>query len=116
MRRNVRSSPLDTSLHGNRHARKCNSWSSPPLPHVRPPRRPPPRERTDTILRIKTNQMTENERVSHNTQVWAPAAECVAIQINGSEHPMEPDDSGWWRLEFPRDLHGADYAFILDGG
>jgi maltooligosyltrehalose trehalohydrolase len=49
--------------------------------------------------------------------VWAPYAESVAVVVDGSSRPMEPDArAGWWQLAVPDVTHGTDYAFRVDGG
>ncbi|GAA4670305.1 malto-oligosyltrehalose trehalohydrolase [Frondihabitans cladoniiphilus] len=46
--------------------------------------------------------------------VWAPAAERVRLQLDGTVHPMTTDDGGWWRA--PQGLPigaGHRYGFLL---
>ncbi len=49
-------------------------------------------------------------------RVWAPRARNVQVAFGDERRPMEPDMSGWWRLDAPDAGHGEDYAFVLDGG
>ncbi|MDT4997630.1 MAG: maltooligosyltrehalose trehalohydrolase [Pseudonocardiales bacterium] len=47
-------------------------------------------------------------------RVWAPHAATVAVRVDGSDTPLQPDVDGWWDgLDLPA---GTDYAFVLDGG
>lgn len=48
-------------------------------------------------------------------KVWAPDAERVEVKIRESRLDMERSEKGWWRVETPLAVHGADYAFIVDG-
>ncbi len=51
----------------------------------------------------------------HNFEVWAPLAEKVAVQVNGSLVPMQgPDDDGWWRARVENAGAGSDYGFLLN--
>lgn len=48
--------------------------------------------------------------------VWAPkAAESVDLALDGTRHPMESLDGGWWTLRVPAE-EGARYGYSLDGG
>ncbi len=49
-------------------------------------------------------------------RVWAPHAQSLAAALGDERRPMEPDPSGWWRLDAPDAGHGDDYAFVIDGG
>jgi maltooligosyltrehalose trehalohydrolase len=46
--------------------------------------------------------------------VWAPHADRVELESNGRCQLMAHASDGWWSLDFPRLLHGADYGFRLD--
>lgn len=48
-------------------------------------------------------------------QVWAPAAQSVAALVDGATVPLVSGEDGWWRTDAPAAVHGADYAFVLDG-
>jgi maltooligosyltrehalose trehalohydrolase len=45
-------------------------------------------------------------------RVWAPRPTTVAVQIDGTRHPMTPAEDGWW--EGPELAPGARYGFLLD--
>jgi maltooligosyltrehalose trehalohydrolase len=47
-------------------------------------------------------------------KVWAPQASAVRLRTGGADHPMDADDSGWWRVELADADADADYAFVLD--
>ncbi|MEW5811754.1 MAG: malto-oligosyltrehalose trehalohydrolase [Actinomycetota bacterium] len=49
----------------------------------------------------------------HEFAVWAPRPERVQLDLDGTLHPMERSDDGWWRttLDAPSD---ARYGFVLD--
>jgi maltooligosyltrehalose trehalohydrolase len=49
-------------------------------------------------------------------RVWAPHAQRVALALRGERHAMAPGARGWFSLEVPGDVAGADYAYVLDGG
>jgi maltooligosyltrehalose trehalohydrolase len=46
--------------------------------------------------------------------VWAPNASSVDVVVSGRRHPMQGDESGWWRTDVDSEP-GADYGFSLDG-
>lgn len=48
--------------------------------------------------------------------VWAPRARKVALVIGGRSVEMQALPDGWWQAETALAVHGADYAFSLDGG
>lgn len=49
-------------------------------------------------------------------EVWAPAAQRVRVRLgDGAEHELTGED-GWWRIELPDVLAGADYSYLLDDG
>lgn len=48
-------------------------------------------------------------------RVWAPRANDVQLELNDDRLPMTRSDGGWWMVDTPRALPGADYAFVLDG-
>ncbi len=61
----------------------------------------------------------------HRFTVWAPSAREVSVAVrlpdsgDGTQVPMEPSGSGWWRADVDTPgstAHGTDYAFHLDGG
>jgi maltooligosyltrehalose trehalohydrolase len=43
--------------------------------------------------------------------VWAPAAQRVAVRVDGTDHPMTRCAGDWWQVEL---AGGTDYAFLLD--
>jgi malto-oligosyltrehalose trehalohydrolase len=49
-------------------------------------------------------------------RVWAPAADSVEVVVDGSSHPMAPQDGDWWAADVPGAGRGSDYSFRLDGG
>jgi maltooligosyltrehalose trehalohydrolase len=49
-------------------------------------------------------------------KVWAPDAERLEVKIQESRLGMKRSEKGWWMVESPLAVHGADYAFIVDGG
>jgi maltooligosyltrehalose trehalohydrolase len=48
--------------------------------------------------------------------VWAPAADEVAVTVQGRSVPMSSAAGGWWIAEVALAGSGADYAFSVDGG
>jgi maltooligosyltrehalose trehalohydrolase len=48
--------------------------------------------------------------------IWAPRAERVELVASGGRFEMQRDSAGVWRLDEPRLVPGADYAFSVDGG
>jgi len=52
----------------------------------------------------------------HRFEIWAPAAEKMAVRVDGVTMPMDgPDEHGWWRLNVETSGPGADYGFLIDG-
>ena len=48
-------------------------------------------------------------------RVWAPTAGRVDLAL-GDDHPrMTRGDDGWWSLDLPSVVAGADYGFVVDG-
>ena len=47
-------------------------------------------------------------------RVWAPAAQCVEVELRTGRHGMGRQDSGWWEAELPARA-GDAYLFVLDG-
>jgi maltooligosyltrehalose trehalohydrolase len=45
--------------------------------------------------------------------VWAPAHQRVRLWLGGVDHPMQPQELGWWSAELDAPS-GTDYAFLLD--
>ena len=43
-------------------------------------------------------------------EVWAPRAEKVQVEVDGTLHPMTGDAGGWWRS----DAEGERYGFVID--
>jgi maltooligosyltrehalose trehalohydrolase len=43
-------------------------------------------------------------------EVWAPHAERVTIEVDGSRHPMAPSSDGWWTSP----VVGHRYGFLID--
>ncbi len=53
----------------------------------------------------------------HEFRVWAPFAQTVAVEVEGSSIAMTgPDDGGWWIAAVDKATNGTDYGFHLDGG
>ena len=48
--------------------------------------------------------------------VWAPFAEKVDVQVDGSAYGMSPSAGGWWRRDVEAAGVGSRYGFRLDGG
>ncbi len=51
-------------------------------------------------------------------EVWAPEAEAVEVEVGSSRLPLgrAAGREGWWATSVEADPHGADYAFVVDGG
>ncbi len=50
-------------------------------------------------------------------RVWAPFAQSVAVEVEGSSSSMTgPDDGGWWIAAVEKATNGTDYGFHLDEG
>jgi maltooligosyltrehalose trehalohydrolase len=51
-------------------------------------------------------------------EVWAPEAQVVEVELGTSRVPLGRDAlrAGWWAATVDADPHGADYAFVIDGG
>jgi len=49
-------------------------------------------------------------------RVWAPLAGSVQLLLDGSLFPMAPEHDGYWHRNHSGIGHGADYAFVPDGG
>jgi maltooligosyltrehalose trehalohydrolase len=47
-------------------------------------------------------------------EVWAPKANAVELVSGGIRFAMQPQQSGWWRVEAPDTV--GEYAYALDGG
>ncbi len=53
----------------------------------------------------------------HVFKVWAPLAEFVAVQVDGSSISMAgPDEDGWWNAAVDSAAYGTDYGFRIDAG
>jgi maltooligosyltrehalose trehalohydrolase len=51
----------------------------------------------------------------HRFEIWAPAAEKMAVRVDGVTLPMDgPDEHGWWRLDVEAAGPGTDYCFLID--
>lgn len=51
----------------------------------------------------------------HEFEVWAPKANKVSVQVDGTLYPMEgPDQCGCWRASVEQANPGSDYGFVLD--
>jgi maltooligosyltrehalose trehalohydrolase len=48
-------------------------------------------------------------------EVWAPAAQSVAVRCGAQEWPLCAGDDGWWRCAVNAAGPGSDYAFVVDG-
>jgi maltooligosyltrehalose trehalohydrolase len=52
----------------------------------------------------------------HTFKVWAPFAQSVAVQVDGSSFGMTgPDEDGWWTASIDAATNGSDYGFRIDG-
>jgi len=49
----------------------------------------------------------------HEFAVWAPRPDTVRLDVEGTLHPMERSDDGWWRAVVDA-APGARYGFVLD--
>jgi maltooligosyltrehalose trehalohydrolase len=49
-------------------------------------------------------------------RVWAPAARTVEVEVGGERHELTEGADEWWQVGLPSVGHGADYAYVLDGG
>src|SRR6478736_4651726 len=53
----------------------------------------------------------------HEFSVWAPFAQTVAVEVEGSSISMTgPDEDGWWIAAVDKATNGTDYGFHLDEG
>jgi maltooligosyltrehalose trehalohydrolase len=48
--------------------------------------------------------------------VWAPAAQSVAVVVDGASRPMAQADGGWWAREVDGAGPGSRYGFSVDSG
>jgi maltooligosyltrehalose trehalohydrolase len=46
--------------------------------------------------------------------VWAPLRDRVRVLVDGTTHPMERDEWGWWHASVPDAGPGTAYAYLLD--
>ncbi|WP_127782526.1 malto-oligosyltrehalose trehalohydrolase [Rhodococcus sp. X156] len=46
--------------------------------------------------------------------VWAPTPQSVRVVVDGTEHPMQRDDDGWWHADVAGAGPGSRYGFLLD--
>ncbi len=49
-------------------------------------------------------------------RVWAPDKEKLDLRIQETSIPMAKGRDDWWEAETPLAEHGADYAFVVNGG
>jgi maltooligosyltrehalose trehalohydrolase len=50
-------------------------------------------------------------------RVWAPHAESVELDVDGTGRRMErAEPAGWWERNVPEARHGTDYAYVANGG
>src|ERR1700735_633573 len=50
----------------------------------------------------------------HESSVWAPSAQRVAVKIGDAEYPMAgPSERGWWSVSVENAGTGTDYGFVL---
>jgi maltooligosyltrehalose trehalohydrolase len=50
-------------------------------------------------------------------EVWAPKAErSVDVHVDGTAHPMQADQGGWWSAEVDGAGPGSRYGYSIDGG
>jgi maltooligosyltrehalose trehalohydrolase len=49
-------------------------------------------------------------------RVWAPEAQRVAVVIEGSAHPLGPQQGGWWAGDVDGTGTTTNYLFSVDGG
>ena len=45
----------------------------------------------------------------HLFTVWAPNARTMAVQIDGTDHPMQRAENGWWSAEVENAGPGTEY-------
>ncbi|MEU3019236.1 malto-oligosyltrehalose trehalohydrolase [Nocardiopsis sp. NPDC007018] len=57
---------------------------------------------------------TPGRGVRGDFSVWAPRAERVRVRADGSDHPMERADDGWWHARVEGAGPGTSYAYLLD--
>jgi maltooligosyltrehalose trehalohydrolase len=50
----------------------------------------------------------------HRFRLWAPNAEKVSVQIDGTKHSLQKRDGGWWEADVESAKPGMDYAYFLD--
>ncbi len=50
----------------------------------------------------------------HRFRVWAPKAQRVRVQVDGTFHPLHSAHGGWWQAEVDEARSGSDYAYFLD--
>lgn len=51
----------------------------------------------------------------HLFRVWAPAAERVAVEIDGRSWPLAQTGGGWWEADVSSAGPGTDYGFLING-
>ena len=49
-------------------------------------------------------------------RVWAPDAERVDVEVDGTGHAMTPVAGGWWATDIAEVRVGASYSFRIDNG
>jgi maltooligosyltrehalose trehalohydrolase len=48
-------------------------------------------------------------------RVWAPYVEKIELEADGTVFSMHQEERGWWSVETPLLVHGADYGCRIDG-
>ncbi|WP_026119174.1 malto-oligosyltrehalose trehalohydrolase [Nocardiopsis ganjiahuensis] len=61
-----------------------------------------------------TRPATPGRGVRGDFSVWAPQARDVRVRVDGTDHPMDRDDDGWWHARVAGAGPGSDYAYLLD--
>ncbi|WP_017602908.1 malto-oligosyltrehalose trehalohydrolase [Nocardiopsis alkaliphila] len=64
--------------------------------------------------RKPTSTTTPGRGVHGDFSLWAPHTERVRVRVDGTDHPMDRDDHGWWHTTVPGAGPGSDYAYLLD--
>ena len=54
------------------------------------------------------------EIAMHRFRVWAPRAQRVRLQVDGTFHPLHSAGGGWWQADVDAARPGSDYAYFLD--
>lgn len=52
----------------------------------------------------------------HTFRIWAPAADAVAVSVNGMSHELQRSRGGWWSITIEDAYPGTNYQFCVNGG